>query len=91
MAVQHTPRWSRLPERFPNTIRSYRLRAGLTQRQLGERLGCLRGAVSNWERGLTFPRGVRLLRLAKVIGTLVESFYYDLYAAEQYFEDNMGS
>ena len=34
MQVQHTPRASRRAPRFPNTIREYRLKAGLSQRKL---------------------------------------------------------
>jgi transcriptional regulator with XRE-family HTH domain len=80
MEVQHTPRPSRHVPRFPNAIREYRLKAGLSQRQLAEHVGRGRNAVSSWERGLTLPNVPRLLRMAKVLGTLAESLYMDFYA-----------
>jgi len=78
--LQHTPRASRHSPRFPNKIREYRLKAGLSQRKLAETLGRGRNAVSSWERGLTLPSVPRLLRMAKLLGTLAEALYHDFYA-----------
>ena len=80
MEVQHTPRASRRAARFPNKIREYRLKAGLSQRRLAARLGRGKDAVSSWERGLTLPNVPRLLKMAKILGTLAESLYMDFYA-----------
>jgi len=80
MPVQHTPRASRHSPRFPSRIREYRLKAGLTQRKLAELLGCGRDAVSSWERGLSLPSIPKLMRMAKVLGTLAESLYMEFYA-----------
>ena len=80
MQVQHTPRASRHVPRFPNKIREYRLRAGLSQAKLAGLLGRGRDAVSSWERGLTLPNVPRLMRMAKILGTLAESLYQDFYA-----------
>ena len=80
MEVQHTQRASRHTPRFPNTIREYRLKAGLSQRKLAQLLGRGRNAVSSWERGLTLPSVPRLLRMAKILGTLAESLYMDFYS-----------
>ena len=82
MEVQHTQRASRHTPRFPNTIREYRLKAGLSQRKLAQLLGRGRNAVSSWERGLTLPSVPRLLRMAKILGTLAESLYMDFYSKE---------
>ena len=79
MEVQHTPRGSRHAPRFPNTIREYRLKAGLSQRKLAMLLGRGRNAVSSWERGLTLPSIPRALKMAKILGTLAESLYRDFY------------
>ena len=43
-------------------------------------LGRGRDAVSSWERGLTLPNVPRLMRMAKILGTLAESLYMDFYA-----------
>ena len=79
MPVQHTPRSSRHTPRFPNRIREYRLKAGLTQRKLAELLGRGRDAVSAWERGLSLPSVPRHMRMAKILGTLAESLYSSFY------------
>jgi transcriptional regulator with XRE-family HTH domain len=80
MSVQHTPRASRHSPRFPNTIREYRLKAGLSQRTLGKLLGRGRNAVSSWERGLTKPDVTLGVRLAKTLSTLAESLYISFYS-----------
>jgi len=80
MPIQHTPRPSSRSPRFPNKIREYRLRAGLSQRKLAETLGRGRNAISSWERGLTLPSVPRLLRMAKILNTLSEALYQDFYA-----------
>ena len=80
MNLQLTPRASRHAPRFPNKIREYRLKAGLSQRKLGALLGRGRNAVSSWERGLTLPTVPRLLKMAKLLATLAESLYMSFYA-----------
>lgn len=80
MTIQYTQRSSRRVARFPNRIREYRLKAGLSQRKLAEMLGRGRDAVSSWERGLNLPSVPRLLRMAKILGTLAESLYMDFYS-----------
>lgn len=86
MRLQYTERNSRSECRYPNEIRRYRIAAGLNQKALGISLGRSRNAVSNWERGQTFPSRGLVLRLAKRLNTLVESLYYDIYAAERFFD-----
>lgn len=80
MEVQHTPRVSRHAPKFPNRIREYRLKAGLSQRRLAAALGRGRNAISSWERGLTLPSVPKLMRMAKVLSTLAESLYMDFYS-----------
>ena len=80
MSIQHTPRTSHYVPRFPNKIREYRLKAGLSQRKLAGMLGRGRNAVSSWEGGRTLPNVPRLMRMAKILGTLAESLYMDFYA-----------
>jgi transcriptional regulator with XRE-family HTH domain len=80
MSVQHTPRPSRHAPRFPNRIREYRLKAGLSQRRLARLLDRGKDAVSAWERGLSLPNVPRLMRMAKILGTLAESLYLEFYS-----------
>lgn len=79
MEVQYTPRASRHAPRFPNRIREYRLKAGLSQRKLGALVGRGRNAISSWERGLTRPDITLGVRLAKAVDTLAERLYQDFY------------
>lgn len=79
MPAQFTPRLSRHTPRFPNRIREYRLKAGLSQLRLARLLGRGRDAVSSWERGLTLPNVPRLMKMAKILGTLAESLYLEFY------------
>ena len=50
-----------------------RKQKGLTQNELGERLGVSFQAVSKWERGETLPDTAILLDLAEVLETTVDS------------------
>jgi len=86
LGPQYSARVSRVPNRFPNRIRSYRLRAGCTQREAAEQIPCSPSTFSAWERGMSFPSGARCIRLARVFSTLVESLYYDLYTQAKYFQ-----
>ena len=79
MPVQYTPRQPATPVRFPNRIREYRLKAGLSQKELGKLLGLGRSLISTWERGRTLPTLPNVFRLAKALDTLAESLYLALY------------
>lgn len=79
MTLQLTPRFSTKTARFPNRIREYRIRAGLSQAALGGFVGTNRKVISAWERGMRFPSGPAVIRLAKSLDTLVESLYDSIY------------
>ena len=49
-------------------VRGMRERAGLTQRELAERLGTTQPAVSRWERGREEPRWSSLTAIARACG-----------------------
>ena len=49
-----------------------RKQAGLSQEQLGEKLGVSRQAVSKWESGTADPSTSNLLALAKLFGVSAE-------------------
>ena len=80
MEVQLTARALKHAPRFPNHIREYRLRAGLSQRSLARHVGRGRNAVSSWERGQTLPSVPNLMLMAKVLGTLAEALYIEYYS-----------
>jgi DNA-binding XRE family transcriptional regulator len=83
MAPQLTPRLSDKPTRFPNRIREYRLRGGLTQKALGVLIHKSRKLISAWERGQQFPAGPVVFRLAKALNTLTESLYEQIYSSQE--------
>ena len=79
MPMQQTPRISQRPSRHPNQIRHYRIAAGLSQSELGARIGRTRSVVSAWERGRYLPSVTNVFLLARSLDTLVESLYWGLY------------
>lgn len=54
-------------------IQERRRRAGLTQEELGERLGVSFQSVSNWERGVSCPDTALLLDLARILGVSTDA------------------
>lgn len=49
-------------------IRTARRQAGMTQRQLGRKIGVSGVSISDWERGVSQPTALSLWQLANVIG-----------------------
>ena len=72
-----------MPSRYPNQIRTYRLRAGLTQRELGAFVGASRSLVSTWERGHQLPALPTVFRLARRLDTLAEGLFHELFDASR--------
>ena len=57
---------------YAERIRELRIRARLTQQQLGEQLGVSAVAVGKWERGQTQPDIRSLTRMADIFGTTID-------------------
>lgn len=57
---------------FGIRVRVARTRRGLTQAQLGDRLGVKRSAVSGWEKGRSAPPQERLYEMANALGTTAD-------------------
>jgi putative transcriptional regulator len=49
-------------------LRAARVRARVSQAELGRRAGCTRQAVSNWERGTSAPSLPMQLALSRALG-----------------------
>lgn len=60
---------------FGNYICELREKKGLSQSQLGEKLGVTNKAVSRWENGGAYPSTELMLPLAKELGVSIESLY----------------
>ena len=88
MRFQLTPRLSHKPNRFPNRIREYRLRSGLSQQALAALIHRNRKLISAWERGQQFPAGPVVFRLAKALNTLAEALYERFYVSSHSGEDH---
>ena len=57
---------------YAERIRALRQRAGLSQQELGSRLGVSAVAVGKWERGQTQPDIRTLTRMADIFGTTID-------------------
>ncbi len=62
-------------ERFGLQVRKLRTAAGLTQAELGERLGYSEKAVSKWERGLSVPTAEVLLAITKLFHITLDGLF----------------
>lgn len=60
-------------EQVGGYIQAMRKRAGLSQAELGERLGVSFQSVSNWERGESLPDTALLVDLAQILDTSTDA------------------
>lgn len=67
------PRTDPRPRRVSSPIAAARLAAGLTQEQLGEKMGLPQNVISRWERGACIPKSDSLFKLANALGCSMES------------------
>lgn len=52
-------------------IKAFRKEAGLTQQELGEKIGVSYQTICMWERGITHPRYGKLVELCKLFGCTI--------------------
>lgn len=69
--------------RVGNFICQLRSEKGLTQKQLGERLGVTNKAVSKWENGSAVPRVSLIPKLAEVLGCTQEELFLGMRKARE--------
>ncbi len=60
---------------FAQNLKAARKAAGLTQRELAEKIGYSEKSVSKWESGNTVAPGAMLPEIAKVLGTDIDSLF----------------
>lgn len=58
-----------------NRIKDFRTAAGMTQKELAQRIGVSEISVSDYERGRRFPRMTPLFRLTELLGCTVEDLF----------------
>ena len=68
---------------YAERIRALRLSVGLSQQELGRRLGVSAVAVGKWERGQTQPDIPSLTRMADIFGTTIDDLCDHAAAAPQ--------
>lgn len=62
--------------KYPNNLKEYRLKAGLTQKQVSEKLGLqCEDRISHWERGQAMPSVQNLIKLGSIYNTNIENLY----------------
>jgi len=60
------------PKKFAERLRELRERVGLTQEELGEKIGAKRTTVSSWELAYRIPELVAVYRLAEFFGVSID-------------------
>jgi len=60
---------------FGKNIRTYRKKMGLTQKQLGMKIGIIQQTVSWYEYGKHFPEALRMIELADALGVEVSQLF----------------
>lgn len=75
----HTCCMNKRKDIVPNNLKEYRLKAGLTQKQVCEKLGFTNEvSLCHWEQGKNTPGLFNLLKLSKIYNTSIEVLYGDL-------------
>ncbi len=64
-----------MPERLSNRLREERARRNLTQAELAAMVDVSRKTINTVENGVFVPSTVLALRLARALGTTVESLF----------------
>lgn len=54
------------------TLKAARVNAGMTQTEVGAKLGCARSTITSWEQGKTSPRADVLVRLCRLYDVPIE-------------------
>ncbi|MBB5887718.1 helix-turn-helix domain-containing protein [Lactovum miscens] len=61
---------------FDRNVKFYREKAGLTQKELGLKMGKSESAISKWESGINSPKLEEIEQLAKVLDVEMDTLVY---------------
>lgn len=65
---------------IPNNLKEYRLKAGLTQKDVARKLGFTNEvSICHWEQGKNIPNLINLLKLSKVYNAPIHILYSNLF------------
>lgn len=67
-----------IDKRIGKRIKERRVQLGLTQSQLAERIGVGLNYIATLERGVSFPRCERLIKLLNALETTADSIFCDV-------------
>ena len=62
-------------EQLANRLRELRMKRNLTQAELAEKIGVSRKTINTVENGIFIPSTVLALRIARALGTSVETVF----------------
>ncbi len=62
-----------MDKKFNELLKSARLKAGLTQAQLAEKIGVPKSTYCNWEQGTREPNVLKLKQIARALGVTMDS------------------
>ncbi len=79
MKPQYSSRLRRIHPKVHNEIRRYRLQLGITQCELARRVGVRLSTLSSWELGMTCPALPMAIKMAKILNTLAEGLYLEMF------------
>ena len=60
---------------FPQRLKELRLKKGLTQTELGEKVGVKQNTFTNWENGKREPSFENLVKLADLLEVSLDSLF----------------
>lgn len=62
---------------FPERLKYYREKAGLSQKDLSMLIGRTSGAVNNYERGVSLPRIDDIIKIIEILNVEPNQLYWD--------------
>lgn len=57
----------RTETKFPENLKKFRIKAGLTQEELAKQLGKTKNVISNWERGENRPDAETIAKICAIL------------------------
>ena len=64
---------------IPNSLKKYRKRSGLKQKEVAKILGLKSTSmISRWEKGVCLPKPLSMFKMAVLYRTMTDALYFDL-------------
>ena len=67
----------KLAQKIGNRIKETRLKKGISQTELGKRIGGTSKKICGYEKGIYIPSAETLIELSKVLGVTADYFLFD--------------